>query len=240
MKIYLQLQIKEPEGKSGIRDEVVYIGNAFKTVYTPPCCNEVLTEKLENRVDFANNDDSIDPLIKMAILHYQFEAIHPFFDGNGRTGRVMNALFISKKDLLDEPVLYLSKYINEYRNDYYRLLREVTEKGNWSEWILFMLKAVKETAIYTLKKVNGIYDLYQSTQDKVKTEAKTIYSYELIEMLFSQPYCKIGFLVDAKIASRNTASKYLNTLEELGILTKEQSGNEILYLNKDLYKLLSE
>ncbi|NOR44224.1 MAG: Fic family protein, partial [Candidatus Delongbacteria bacterium] len=200
----------------------------------------ILTKKLENWVDFANNDDGIDPLIKMAILHYQFEAIHPFFDGNGRTGRVMNALFISKRDLLDEPILYLSKYINEYKNDYYRLLREVTEKGNWNEWILFMLKAVKETAIYTLKKVNGIYDLYQSTKEKVKTEAKTIYSYELIEMLFSQPYCKIGFLVDAKIASRNTASKYLNTLEELGILAKEQSGSEILYLNKGLYKLLSE
>ncbi len=233
-------QIKEPEGKSGIRDEVVYIGNAFKTVYTPPCCNEVITAKLENWVDYANNDDGTDPLIKMAILHYQFEAIHPFFDGNGRTGRVMNVLFISKKDLLDEPVLYLSKYMNEFKNDYYRLLREVTEKGNWTEWIIFMLKAVKETSKYTLKKVNSIFDLYQSTQDKVKNEAKNIYSYELIELLFSQPYCKISFLVNAGIASRNTASKYLNTLVDMEILTKEQSGNEILYLNKYLYKLLSE
>lgn len=233
-------QLKEPSSKSGIRDEVVYIGNAFKTVYTPPCCKEEIKAKLKNWIDYANKDDGTDPLIKMAILHYQFEAIHPFHDGNGRTGRVMNVLYISKKGLLDEPILYLSKYINEFKNDYYSLLRDVTEKGNWSKWILFMLKAVKETSIYTLKKVNGIYDLYQSTQEKVKTEAGNIYSYELIEMLFSQPYCKIGFLVDAKIASRNTASKYLNTLEELGILKKEQSGNEILYLNKDLYKLLSE
>lgn len=233
-------QIKESGDKAGIRDEVVYIGNAFKTVYTPPCCKEEIKVKLDNWVNFANKEDPIDPLIKMAILHYQFEAIHPFFDGNGRTGRVMNVLYISKKGLLDEPVLYLSKYINEFKNDYYTLLREVTEKGNWSDWILFMLKAVKDTSIYTLKKVNGIYDLYQSTQERVKSEAKNIYSYELIEMLFSQPYCKIGFLVDAKIASRNTASKYLNTLEKMGILTKEQSGNEMLYLNKELYKLLSE
>jgi len=233
-------QIKEASDAEGIRDEVVYIGNAMKTIYTPPCCKKVLTSKLENWVEFANKNDGLDPLIKMAILHYQFEAIHPFTDGNGRTGRVMNVLFISKKGLLDKPVLYLSKYINEYKNDYYRLLKEVTENGNWADWILFMLKGVKDTSVHTLKKVNDIYELYKSTVDKVKKEANDIYSYELIEMLFNQPYCKISFLVDSGIASRNTASKYLGRLVEIGVLSKEQSGSESLYLNKELFKILSQ
>jgi len=233
-------QIKEASDAEGIRDEVVYIGNSMKTIYTPPCCKKVLTSKLENWVEFANKNDGLDPLIKMAILHYQFEAIHPFTDGNGRTGRVMNVLFISKKGLLDKPVLYLSKYINEYKNDYYRLLKEVTENGNWADWILFMLKGVKDTSVHTLKKVNDIYELYKSTVDKVKKEANDIYSYELIEMLFNQPYCKISFLVDSGIASRNTASKYLGRLVEIGVLSKEQSGSESLYLNKELFKILSQ
>jgi len=233
-------QIKEASDTEGIRDEVVYIGNAMKTIYTPPCCKKILTSKLENWVEFANKNDGLDPLIKMAILHYQFEAIHPFTDGNGRTGRVMNVLFISKKGLLDKPVLYLSKYINEYKNDYYRLLKEVTENGNWADWILFMLKGVKDTSVHTLKKVNDIYELYKSTVDKVKKEANDIYSYELIEMLFNQPYCKISFLVDSGIASRNTASKYLGRLIEIGVLSKEQSGSESLYLNKELFKILSQ
>ncbi|MCG2760209.1 MAG: Fic family protein, partial [Candidatus Delongbacteria bacterium] len=161
-------EIKKKNTGDSIRDEKVFVGNAFTTIYTPPCCRKVLTGMLKNWVEFANKDDGLDPLIKMAILHYQFEAIHPFSDGNGRTGRVMNVLFISKKGLLDEPVLYLSKYINEYKSDYYRLLREVTENGNWAEWILYMLKAVKETSVYTLKKVNDIYELFQSTIEKVK------------------------------------------------------------------------
>lgn len=233
-------QIKKAKDAEGIRDEAVYIGNAMKTIYTPPCCKKILTEKLVNWVEYANKNDGLDPLIKMAILHYQFEAIHPFTDGNGRTGRVMNVLFISKKGLLDKPVLYLSKYINEYKNDYYRLLKEVTENGNWADWILYMLKGVKETSVHTLKKVNDIYDLYKSTVEKVKKEANDIYSYELIEMLFNQPYCKISFLVDAGIASRNTASKYLGRLVEIGVLSKKQSGSESLYLNKELFKILSK
>ncbi len=233
-------QIKEANDAEGIRDEVVYIGNAMKTIYTPPCCKKVLTSKLENWVEFANKNDGLDPLIKMAILQYQFEAIHPFTDGNGRTGRIMNILFISKKGLLDKPVLYLSKYLNEYKNDYYRLLKEVTENGNWADWILFILKGVKDTSVHTLKKVNDIYELYKSTVDNVKKEANEIYSYEFIEMLFNQPYCKINFLVDSGIASRNTASKYLGRLVEIGVLSKEKSASESLYLNKELFKILSQ
>jgi len=231
-------EIKEKD--DGVRNNEVYIGNAFETIYTPPCCKDVLLEKLNNWIDFAKADDEIDPLIKMAILHYQFEAIHPFSDGNGRTGRVLNVLYLSKLNLLDSPILYLSKYINTYKNDYYRLLREVTFSGNWTEWIIYMLKSIKETAVYSLKKVNAIYDLFQATIQKVQNDAPNVYSYELISLLFEQPYCKIAFLVDKGIASRNTASKYLGALEKIGVLKKEQSGSESLYVNQKLYKLLQQ
>jgi len=231
-------EIKEKD--DGVRDSEVYIGNAFKTIYTPPCCKDVLLEKLQNWLEFAHATDTMDPLIKMAVLHYQFEAIHPFSDGNGRTGRVFNVLFLSKHGLLEQPILYLSKYINAYKNDYYRLLREVTNSGNWTDWIIYMLTSVKETAIYTLKKVNAIYTLFQETTEKIKKDASNIYSYELVSLLFEQPYCKIAFLVERKIASRNTASKYLGVLTKIGILKKEQSGNESLYLNKKLFQLLTQ
>ncbi len=231
-------EIKEKE--DGVRDREVYIGNAFETIYTPPCCKDVLLEKLNNWIDFAKADDTIDPLIKMAILHYQFEAIHPFTDGNGRTGRVLNVLYLSKLDLLDYPILYLSKYINLYKNDYYRLLREVTTSGKWTEWIIYILTSIKETAVYTLKKVNAIYELFQQTLQKIQNDAHEVYSYELVSLLFEQPYCKIAFLVDGGIASRNTASKYLGAIEKIGILKKEQSGSESLYVNQNLYQLLQQ
>lgn len=223
----------------GIRDKQVYIGNKFHITYTPPCCRDLLIEKLKNWLKFALNKDAIDPLIKMIILHYQFEAIHPFQDGNGRTGRVMNVLYLTQTGLLDQPVLYLSQYINTYKSEYYRLLKGVTENGNWADWITYMLTAVTKTAKETLKKINKIYDLLHETIQKVKDEAPEIYSRELVDTLFMQPYCKIAFLVDSGIASRNTASKYLNRLVELNILQSDKIANETLYLNKKLYDLLS-
>jgi len=229
-------KIKDKE--DGVRDSQVYIGNRYQIIYTPPCCKEVLVDMLNNWLLFAKSDDGIDPLIKMAILHYQFEAIHPFIDGNGRTGRVMNILYLTEVGILDQPVLYLSQYINAFKADYYRLLREVTENGNWEDWLIYMLTAVKQTAIETLSKINQIYELLQNTVELVRIEANDIYSRELIDLLFMQPYCKIKFLVDSGIASRNTASKYLNRLVELDILKLEKIGNESLYLNKKLYELL--
>jgi len=231
-------QIKEET--DGVRDSEVYIGNRYRVVYTPPCCKDVILEKLSNWLDFAMANDDIDPLIKMSILHYQFEAIHPFMDGNGRTGRVINVLYLTQIGLLDQPVLYLSQYINAFKQNYYSLLKDITENGKWEAWIIYMLTAVKETAIETLNKINQIHDLLIGTIEKVKLEAVDIYSRELVDILFVQPYCKIGFLVDSGIASRNTASKYLNRLTDMGILEKEQLGNEFLYLNKELYNLLGK
>jgi len=223
----------------GIRTVQVYIGSTSSVVYTPPDYGNILMEKLNNWFDAALNNNSIDPLIKMAMLHYQFEAIHPFTDGNGRTGRILNVLFLCSQKLIDLPVIYLSKYILENKNDYYRLLREVTENGHWKDWIIYMLDAVKHTAIFTLDKVKLIYNSYLAAIEKVKTEAPEIYTHELIEVIYNQPYCKIAILEEKKIASRNTASKYLRRLEELGILVSEQVGRETLYKNLALLKILS-
>lgn len=224
----------------GVRKKQVWIGNPAQLVYTPPEPGKILEEKLHNWFQFAANDRTVDPLIKMAMMHYQFEAIHPFSDGNGRTGRILNILYLGVEHLLDLPVLYLSKYILEYRNDYYRSLREVTENNNWEGWILYMLEAVKQTSTVTLMKVNAIYQHYVDTIQKVKNEGADIYSRELIEVIFSQPYCKIAILEEKNIASRNTASKYLHRLEELGILEPDMSGRETLYKNIGLLDILSK
>jgi len=239
VKLAIEIFKKITDKKEEIRNVKVYIGSSTHIVYTPPEPGNVLTKKLNNWFDVALNDKTIDPLIKMAILHYQFEAIHPFSDGNGRTGRILNVLYLCNEKLIDLPVIYLSKYILEHKNDYYRFLREVTEESKWESWILFMLDAVHRTAALTLDKVNAIYEDYISVIEKVKTEAPDIYSHELIEVIYNQPYCKIAILEEKKIASRNTASKYLRRLEELGILASEIVGRETLYKNILLLNILS-
>ena len=225
--------------KENLRSVQVYVGSSSHVVYTPPQPGTVLSKKIKNWFDIAINDNTIDPLIKMAMLHYQFEAIHPFTDGNGRTGRILNVLYMCKEKLIDLPVIYISKYILEYKNDYYRFLKEVTENGNWGNWTLYMLEAVNQTASITLKKVNAIYESYLDAIEKVKAKAPDIYSRELIEVIYNQPYCKIAILEEKKIASRNTASKYLRKLEELDLLKSEIVGRETLYRNLPLYRILS-
>ncbi|OGU69403.1 MAG: cell filamentation protein Fic [Ignavibacteria bacterium RBG_16_36_9] len=238
-KLAIEIFKKITSKNEGIRNVQVYIGSSTHIVYTPPEPGNILTEKLNNWFDVALNNNSIDPLIKMAMLHYQFEAIHPFSDGNGRTGRILNVLYLCKEKLIDLPVIYLSKYILDHKNDYYRFLREVTENGQWEGWILFMLEAVNQTAAFTLNKVNAIYEDYISVIEKVKKEAPDIYSHELIGVIYNQPYCKIAILEEKKIASRNTASKYLRRLEELGILASEVVGRETLYKNLSLLSILA-
>ena len=218
----------------------VWIGNSFNNVYTPPEPGNVLKQKLDNWMNFSVAKDDIDPLIKIALMHYQFEAIHPFSDGNGRTGRILNVLFLNLFELLDLPVLYLSKYILEYKNDYYRLLNEVTSSGKWEPWILYMLEAVKQTSVFTLNKVNAIYELFNNTVEEIRDKAEDIYSRELVEVIFGQPYCSIGILVQKGIASRNTASKYLKRLEGMGILESQAEGKETLFKNIKLYELMSK
>jgi Fic family protein len=234
------------ENKDGIREfngrERTIIGNVNKgiIIYTPPEGTDIIKSKLNNLNSFiADRNDNIEPLVKLAIAHYQFEAIHPFKDGNGRTGRILNSLFLVKYNLLELPILYLSKYIIDNKTEYYSLLRGVTEKFEWKPWILYILEAIKNTSEYTLSKINSIKSLLDRTIDKVKTELPKIYSKELVEQLFFQPYCKINFLVDNKISGRNAASRYLNSLTNIGILEKQQIGKENLYLNTELFDILS-
>ncbi|MBW1822920.1 MAG: Fic family protein [Deltaproteobacteria bacterium] len=194
-----------------------------------------------NLEDYIHGEDNIDPLIKLALIHYQFEIIHPFSDGNGRTGRIINILYLVFQGLLDLPVLYLSKFVIDRKNDYYRLLRLVTEKGEWEPWILYMLDAVEETATFTRKRILDIRDLMAETMKVAKeTLPGRVYSKELIELLFRQPYTKGQSLVDAGIAKRKTAAEYLKDLEKTGILTGKKIGREMLYLNTRLYDLLSK
>ena len=180
-------------------------------------------------------------LIKLALIHYQFEAIHPFADGNGRTGRILNILYLTSNQLLDLPVLYLSKYIIEQKSDYYRLLREVTKYQAWKSWILYMLDAVEQTALYTRDKILAIRELLDKTLEFTKENLPSrIYSKDLIELLFHQPYTKANFLVDAGISERKTAANYLKQLAKIGVLEVQKVGRENLYLNKELFEILSK
>ena len=231
------------ENQTGIRRMPgTTIANAAtgEILYTPPEGEAIIRDKLKNLEDFIHGGDDLDPLIKLALVHYQFEAIHPFSDGNGRTGRIINILFLILHGLLDLPVLYLSKSIIERKNDYYRLLRQVTEQGLWEPWILYMLKAVEDTAVFTRERILAIRALMIETMERARKELPArVYSMELIELLFRQPYTKGQFLVDAGIAKRQTAAEYLQELEKIGVLKAHEVGKETLYLNVELYDLLS-
>ncbi|MGD0886752.1 MAG: Fic family protein [Thermodesulfovibrionales bacterium] len=240
IKIYQTIK----ENRAGIRNVPgTTIANAAtgEVVYTPPVGESIIRDKLKNLEDYIHGDDPTDPLIKLAVIHFQFEAIHPFTDGNGRTGRIMNILYLVLKDLLDFPVLYLSKYIIENKNDYYRLLRNVTERRDWEPWILFTLDAVEQTASHTKNKIIAIREVLEKTLKFAKDHLPArVYSKELVELLFRQPYTKGQFLVDAGVAERKTAAEYLKELEKIGILKAKKMGKENLYLNVNLYDLLSK
>jgi Fic family protein len=185
-------------------------------------------------------EDGIDPLVKLAVFHYQFEAIHPFTDGNGRTGRIVNILYLVEKGLLNIPVLYLSHFIIQNKNNYYAGLRGVTEKNEWEAWVLYMLNAIESTARQTRGKIFRIRDLMGEAQETARTKAGKIYSKDLIELIFELPYCKIRFLEQRGIAKRQTASVYLKTMEDIGLLESLKVGREVYYLNKRLLAVLAE
>ena len=195
---------------------------------------------MQNLENFINNPDlsDWDPLTKMAVIHHQFESIHPFYDGNGRTGRVINILYLVQQNLLDIPILYLSRYINQYKPDYYRLLQDVRETKNWEGWLLFMLEGVAQTAAQTTTLVVGIKALMQDVKQHLRAELPNIYSQDLVNNLFRHPYTKIDFVADELQVTRKTASKRLEGLVALGILTKLKMGKDNYYLNHRLYALL--
>lgn len=209
-------------------------------IYTPPAGEARLRELLGNWEQFIHDEQGgLDPLVRMAIMHYQFEAIHPFTDGNGRTGRVLNVLYLIEKQLLDLPILYLSRHIIQNKADYYRLLQHVTEAGEWEGWLLYILDGITLTSIWTTAKIRAIRALMQTAAEHVKQEAPKIYSHELIEQIFQQPYCRISDLVTAGLAQRQTASTYLQKLSNIGILMDMKIGREKLFIHPALLDLLT-
>ena len=211
-----------------------------EVIYTPPSGENIIREKLANLEKFINKDETIDPLIKMAILHYQFEAIHPFSDGNGRTGRILLLLYLKISGLLNTPAIYLSEYIIKNKSEYYRCLRDITEKNEWDDYILYMLDMIEETANKGLKRLSKITVAMEETANEIKKKLPKIYSKDLIEILYRLPYIKRQNLIDENIGNLKTVGSYLITLEENGFLKSEKVGKEKLYLNQKLLKILDD
>ena len=225
--------------RTGRREIGVYIGNRYVQVYTPPDDPKVIDELLKQLSEYVLADTETDPLVRLSLAHYQFEAIHPFLDGNGRTGRVINILFLVYLGILDIPVLYLSRYIIQNKNEYYAKLNSVTARDEWESWVMFMLDAIRDTADWTYGRINLIRELMDSTRNFCRENLpKNVYSHELIEQIFLQPYCKPAYLVEAGIGHRQTAMKYLKELEKIGVLKSKKIGRDRIYVNVKLYDLL--
>lgn len=211
-----------------------------EVLYTPPEGERIILGHLSALERFIHNEADMDLLVKMALIHYQFEAIHPFSDGNGRTGRIINILYLVEKGLLDNPVLYLSRYIVRNKSKYYSLISGITEKGEWEPWVLYMLNAVQETSLWTTQKIREIKNSFDKARTLCQCKLpKPVYSTELVEAIFRQPYCRIDVLVKDGIAKRETASKYLQMLVKIGLLKSKKIGRDKLYLNPALIKILS-
>jgi len=214
-------------------------GGGDEVVYTPPEGESLLRELLANWERFLHEERDLDPLIRMAAAHYQFEAIHPFTDGNGRTGRVLNSLFLVEEGLLPLPILYLSRYIIARKADYYRLLLAVTREDAWEPWLLYMLRGVEQTAAWTTGRIGAVRKLAAETAGQVRARLPKIYTRELVDAVFEQPYCRIANLVDGGIAGRQAASRYLKALVGLGVLREQVFGREKLFVNAKLMNLLT-
>ena len=210
-----------------------------QTIYEPPQDAAEVESLMGNLIDFIHADDGLDPLLRMAITHHQFESIHPFYDGNGRTGRILNLLILQREGLLDLPVLYLSRYITTTKPDYYRLLQTVREQERWAEWCLYMLRGVAITSRSAIRLVKEFRDLMVKTKHDLRERLPKIYSQDLLNNLFRYPYTKIEFIIRDLGVSRPTASKYLEQLTSSGLVRKQKIGRTNLYINDPLYALLS-
>lgn len=210
-----------------------------EVIYTPPDQYPVIQGLLKNLEDYLHAEDDLSPLIRLAVQHYQFESIHPFYDGNGRTGRIINVLFLIMNGLLDKPILDLSEYIVDHKPDYYPLLQEVRTTGNWEEWVLFLCTAAETTARNTIGQIDRIRNLILHTTEIVRLQKPKIYSKELVELLFVQPYCRIESVMSHLGVSRPTASRYLHALSDIGILSTRQLWKETLFIHRALMDELS-
>lgn len=239
----LRIQAKLEDNAAGFRKlpgTVLKSERTGEVVYTPPQDHLTIVELMHNLEAFLNNEDLMDadPLVKMSIAHHQFESIHPFYDGNGRTGRILNILYLVRQGLLDLPILYMSRYIIQHKADYYRLLQQVRTDGNWEPWILFMLEAVARTAQQTIVLIKDIKSLMQRYKQRLRTEQPKLYSQDLLNDLFRHPYTKIDFMMRDMNVTRITATRYLNLLVEMKLLELVKVGRTNFYLNRALFELL--
>jgi Fic family protein len=244
-KTILDIQRHLEENDAGYRSVPGTVLKNEKTnevVYTPPQHPDEIITLMDNLVQFMNDEtmSDLDPLVKMAIVHHRFETIHPFYDGNGRTGRIINILYLVKEDLLVLPILYLSRYIIQHKADYYRLLQQVRVDGNWEPWIIYILRGVEETARQTLDLIEGIRKLMLEYKNRIRTELPKIYSQDLLNNIFKHPYTKIEFLEKDLTIQRKTAAKYLNKLTEKNLLQKVKIGKSNFYINQPLFKLFKD
>jgi Fic family protein len=238
----IEIMQRIQENTSGIRSTpgTALSNSNGDVIYTPPSGEGVIREKLYNLEKFINEDDSLDPLIKMALMHYQFEAIHPFSDGNGRTGRILLLLYLKMENLLDVPAVFLSEYIIQHKSEYYKRLRLVTEKGDWESWILYMLDMIESTSLKGLVRLKAIVALMQQMSDEIKKELPKVHTKDLIETIFKLPYTKRQNLIDAGFGTPKTVGNYLIALEEKGFLRSVKVGKEKLYLNYRLMEILEK
>ena len=238
----IDIQKSIVENEAGIRTTpgtVLKNDRTGEVVYTPPQDRDEILDLLGNFLEHFNvRDEQMSPLIHLAILHYQFESIHPFYDGNGRTGRILNILYLVMNGLIEIPILYLSSYIIANKNDYYRLLNRVNHNGEWEPWILYMLRAIEITSRQTIEKIGRINELLTDTIQFVKAKAPKTYKKEFIELLFEQPYTKIEFVVNKIGVERKAASRYLKKMEEVGVLRSQRVGRETIFIHEELIKVL--
>lgn len=240
--ILLELQAMIEPNKTGIRRTpgTNLVNSATgEIIYTPPQTENEIRDLLKNLEDYVNDfDDDVDPLIKMALIHYQFESIHPFYDGNGRTGRILNILYLVLNNLLDSPILYLSNYINKNKSDYYRLFTEFREKNNYEDWIIYILKGIEETSKNTVELIKQIQLEMESYKKEFIDKLPKIYSDKLLDSLFFEVYTRINYIEDRCNVTRQTAVTYLNQLVDVGLLEYEKVGRESIYKNTRLIDLV--
>ena len=239
----VEIQEELVENNAGFRrlpGTVLKNDKTGEVVYTPPQGEKQIESLMINLIQYINDEtlSDMDPLIKMAIIHHQFESIHPFYDGNGRTGRIINLLYLVKNGLLDTPVLYLSRYINQNKGEYYRLLQAVRNDQAWEEWVLYMLEGVEQTSQQTILLIQGMKDLMMQYKNKLREELPKIYSQDLLNNLFRHPYTKIEFVMHELKTTRKTAAKYLEELVRIGMLTKYKKSKDNYYINNGLFDLL--
>lgn len=237
----LAVQAEIEQNRAGLRTlpGTVLKNQVGETVYEPPQHPEEVARLMAELMDFIHADDGLDALLRMAIVHHQFESIHPFYDGNGRTGRILNLLILQREELLDLPVLYLSRYITSTKAEYYRLLQETRSNNDWVSWCVYLVKGVAVTAKHEIRLIKSLQILMQTTAERMSSELPKIYSQELLNNLFRYPYTKIEFVERDLNVSRITAAKHLDALAEKNFVRKQKIGRSNFYINQALFDLLS-